>query len=79
MKVKYLIEELERCQKIYPDFLAWKVYTEQVTEDDKEAKTNGIQSNWGKIKDSEDFEYFECAGFWTKFEKEKIFTVNVNY
>lgn len=90
MKVKDLLVEIEDCKKNYGDeFLEWDVYTEQLNETDKSVKrgektipcANGelSQSDWGMIKDSEDWEYFECAGFWTKFPKEKIFSINVNY
>jgi hypothetical protein len=90
MKIKDLIQEIENCKKQYGDeFLEWNVYTEQLTEFDKSVKRgertvkciNGElnQSDWGKFKDSEDWEYFECAGFWTKIPDKKIFTINVNY
>jgi len=36
MKVKDLLEEIERCKKEYgDDFLEWNVYTEQCDEKDK--------------------------------------------
>ena len=78
MKVKDLLEEIESCKREYgDDFLDWEVYTEQINEMDKKAKKSNPQWKW--IKDSEDWEYLECGGFWTKFPKEKIFTINVNY
>jgi hypothetical protein len=73
MKVKDLIEEIERCKKYYSDILEWEVYTEQISNSQK--RTGDID----RIKDSEDFEYYESLGFWTKFPKEKIFTININY
>ena len=77
MKVVDLINELEDCRKEYgEEFLEWDVYTEQCDEIDKNIKKG---SDWKTATDSEDFEYFECAGFWTKFTKKKIFTINVNY
>jgi len=79
MKVKDLIDEIERCKKEYDNFLEWDVYTEQINSMDKVAKTSGLQKNWGKLRDGEEWEYFECAGFWTKFPDKKIFTINVNY
>lgn len=79
MKVKDLINEIERCKGKYSDFLEWDVYTEQITLMDKTAKTGGFQKDWGKVSDSEGWEYFECAGFWTEFTDKKIFTINVNY
>lgn len=90
MKIKDLLNEIESCRKEYgDDFLNWSIYTEQLNELDKSVKRgeqtvkcfNGElnQSDWGKVVDSEGWEYFECAGFWTKFEKQKIFTINVNY
>ena len=94
MTVGDLFKEIKRCQKEYgKDFLKWKVYTEQITPEDRKIKTFGYQwvkgpngkrvkwsqSDWGKIKDSEGREYFECAGFNTIFKDKKIFTVNVNY
>ena len=78
MKVSDLLEELERCKKEYGDsFLNWNVYTEQLDEVDKTAKKNNPQ--WKRVCDSEEWEYFECAGFWTKFPDKKIFTININY
>ena len=80
MKVKDLLEEIDRCKAQYADFLEWDIYTEQIDEGDKNTKRGtGFGGNWKWLKDSEDWEYFECAGFWTKFEKEKVFTINVNY
>jgi hypothetical protein len=83
MKVIDLLNEINHCKEVYgDDFLNWAVYTEQIDDEDKEAKREIIHSNgrkWGVVSDSEEWEYFECAGFWTKFEKERIFTINVNY
>ena len=79
MKVKDLLAEIESCKKEYPDFLEWDVYTEQIGEEDKKTKKGrGLGGNWKWLKDCEDWEYFGCVGFWTKFPKEKVFTVNVN-
>ena len=78
MKIRELLKELEECKDEYgKDFLEWDVYTEQCAEHDKKHK-RGSQ-NWKIITDSDEWEYFECVGFWTKMRKEKIFTVNVNY
>ena len=89
MKIKDLLGEIEDCRKEYgEEFLEWDVYTEQLDEYDKKVKrgeenpfkdSEWSQADWGKLTDEEDFEYFYCAGFWTKFPKEKVFTVNVNY
>ena len=80
MKVKDLLEEIKNCQQEYgDDFLSWDIYTEQLDEDDKEVKRVGIQKNWPKLSDSEGWEYFKCLGTFTKFEKEKALTINVNY
>ena len=91
MKVKDLLKEIEGCKKDYgEDFLEWDVYTEQLNEYDKSVKRgeenpfkdrsgDWTQGDWGKLKDSEGWEYFQCAGFWTKFPDKKAFTVNVNY
>lgn len=83
MKVKDLLDEINRCKKVYgKEFLDWDVYSEQCTTADKRHKrkpeTEGGQG-WETIKDGEGWEYFRCHGFWTKCPKEKIFTVNVNY
>ena len=77
MKIKDLLEEIERCKAEYSDFLEWDIYTEQIDECDKDAKWSN--KRWKRLKDSEDREYFECVGFWTKFPREKVFTINVNY
>lgn len=82
MKIKDLIDELNRCKKEYPDFLEWDVYTEQLRPSDKAYKrkpTSKGGQGWNYVKDSEDWEYFRCYGFWTKFPDKKIFTINVNY
>lgn len=80
MKVKDLVNEIEECKQKYDDFLEWDVYTEQCDEDDKNTKKGkDFGGYWGIVGDSEDWEYFECAGFWTKFPDKKIFTINVNY
>jgi hypothetical protein len=80
MKVKDLIEEIETQRLEYgDDFLDWDVYTEQIWDDDRLSKTEGLQKSWRKVTDSEGWEYFECVGFWTKFPDKKIFTINVNY
>lgn len=78
MKVSELLDEIQRCNKEYgEDFLNWDVYTEQLDDCDKEQKRENPQWKW--LKDSEGWEYIECAGFWTIFLKEKAFTINVNY
>jgi len=78
MKVKDLLEEVNKCKDRYgDDFLDWDIYTEQCTEDDKNYKRT--KQNWKTIMCPEDWEYFEFAGFWTKIIEKKIFTINVNY
>ena len=90
MKVRDLVKEIEECRKEYgDDFLDWAVYTEQIDEIDKKYKKGKQQwlyitvseagSKWKHITDGEKWEYFECAGWWTKFPDKKIFTINVNY
>ena len=82
MKVRDLLEEIKNCKEEYgEDFLDWDIYTEQIDEGDKQHKKTHQDSvkNWGWVTNGEKWEYFECAGFWTKFPKEKIFTINVNY
>jgi len=77
MKVKDLIRSIEWYKQRYPDFLEWDVYTEQIDEGDKRYKKS--EQGWEWVTDSEDFEYFDCAGFHTLFKDKKIFTINVNY
>lgn len=82
MKVKDLLKEIEDNKKEYPDFLEWDVYTEQLTQSDKVFKRKNIESTgnkWDIVKDSEGWEYFKCAGFWTKWPDKKLFSINVNY
>jgi len=81
MKVKDLLCEIESCKAEYGDeFLDWGVFTEQIDEADKQTKKGqGFGGNWRWLTDSEGWEYLECAGFYTKFPKEKAFTINVNY
>lgn len=77
MRVSDLLDEIERCRIKYPDFLNWDIYTEQIDEFDKINKRT--KPCWKWLTDSDGWEYIECAGFWTKFEKEKVFTINVNF
>lgn len=77
MKIKDLLFEIKKCKKKYgKNFLNWDIYTEQLDNEDKRFK---IKENWETIKDSEGWIHFKCFGFWTKFVKKKIFTINVNY
>jgi hypothetical protein len=79
VKVKDLIEELENCKKNYgDDFLNWEIATEQIDAEDKQFKKE-TDKTWKWLKDSEDWEYIVVGGFWTKFIKEKVFTINVNF
>ena len=79
MKVKDLLEEINRCKDKYgEDFLDWDVYTEQLDNDDKFLKTKSMKG-WERVTDGEGWEYFKCFGFSTKFPEKKIFTINVNY
>jgi hypothetical protein len=73
MKVRDLLKAVKAAKKQYKDFLDFDIYTEQLKEYDKKGKRKEM------VKDSEDWEYFPCFGYNTIFEKEKIFTINVNY
>jgi hypothetical protein len=78
MKIKDLLLEIESCKYEFgEDFLDWDIYTEQINGIDRASKKNNPQWKW--LKDSENWEYIECAGFWTKFPNERAFTINVNY
>lgn len=78
MKVSDLLKEIKKCEEQYgPDFLDWDVFIEVIKPYDYEHKKSNPQ--WRFISDWEDWEYIETVGFNTKFEKEKIFTVNSNY
>ena len=53
MKVKDLLEEIDRCKAQYADFLEWDIYTEQIDEGDKNTKRgtamkrrNTERDNW---------------------------------
>jgi hypothetical protein len=79
VKVKDLIQELENCKKDYGDeFLDWEIATEQLDDEDKQFKKE-TDKTWKWLKDREGWEYIVCGGFWTKFKKEKVFTINVNF
>lgn len=78
MKIHDLLAEIERCKAEYgPEFLEWGIFTEQLCGHDKASKKKGGQWKW--LRDSEGWEYIECAGFFTKFPRDRAFTVNVNY
>ena len=81
MKVKDLIEEIEKCRQECDDFLEWDIYTEQICEMDKTFKKDKSDEGqgWEWLVGGDDWEYFKCVGFWTKFPDKKIFTINVNY
>jgi len=81
MKIKDLLDGIERCRVEHGDnFMEWDIYTEQIDESDKATKKgNGFGGNWKWIIDSDDWEYIECAGFWTKFADRKAFTINVTF
>ena len=81
MKVRDLLEEINGCKQEYgDDFLEFDIYTEQLSEDDKSLKrSKEIGGNWKTFIDDDEWEYFECAGFWLVNPQKKIFTVNVNY
>jgi hypothetical protein len=81
MKVANLLEEIKCCTEQYgADFLDWEVYTEQIDSSDRRwKKSKKFGGDWETVKDSEGWEYFKCHGFWTKFEKKRIFTINVNF
>jgi len=77
MTIQDLIDVIERGKKEYgEEFSNWDVYSEQCDEADIAYKR---EHNWKSIKDDEDWEYFKCVGFNTRFPKEKIFTININY
>ena len=79
MKIRDLVKEIELCKKRWKSFLDWDIYTEQCTERDKKHKRT--KQEWEIVKDSEDWEYFKCAGdgFFTKMPKKRIFTININW
>ena len=77
MKVKDLLDEINRGKKQWKGFINWDVYIEQCTERDKKYKRT--EQKWKIVKDSEGWEYFKCEGFFTKMPRKKIFTINVNY
>lgn len=77
MKVKELLKEIESCNERYgEDFLEWDVYTEQISSLDKTYKK---KSDWKHFTNSEGWEFFECIGFWIRWPRKRIFTINVNY
>jgi hypothetical protein len=76
MTVKDLMEAIENGVEMYGDeFLSWNVYTEQLTEPDKEYE----KQEYPPVVDDEGWEYYRCFGFNTYMPRIKIFTVNVNY
>jgi len=78
MKVKDLLKEIKNCKDRYPDILEWEVAIEnhRNPESCPNCKNNIIKS----YKNEEDkWEYIKCHGFWTKFPKQKVFTINIHY
>lgn len=76
MKVKELLETIEKRKEENPDILDWDIYIQVVHGYNLEDKKS---SNWKFIKDSEDWEYIQCAGYNTFFIKDKILTINADY
>ena len=76
MKVRDLLETIEKRKKDFPDILDWDIYIQVVNEENYESKK---RSNWKFINDSEDWEYIECAGWHTYFKEEKVLTINADY
>ncbi len=77
MKVKELLIEIEEKRKQFGDeFLEYDIYTEQLSEIDKQFKRD---KKWETFTDSEKWEYFKCFGYYTTSLDKKLFTINVNY
>jgi len=74
MKVKHLLREIAECAASYNDFLDWDVAVEhhKKPEDCANCKDE-------ILTDGEGWKYIKCHGFWTKMEKDKVFTVNIHY
>jgi hypothetical protein len=91
MKVKTLLNEINRLKDKYEDFLEWEIFTEQehlLYPDDKDIIEEKTLAGWRFVFDSEGWVYKNCAtikvdneeeGFFTIFEKDKAFTINNNY
>lgn len=76
MKVRDLLEAIEKGLKNDPNFLEWAVYIQVVNGNNYEHHKS---SNWKFKEDSDGWEYIECAGWNTYFTEDKIFTVNADY
>lgn len=90
MKLRELLEKINKYVESNPEILDYSIYTEQLNEKDKNFKRKPSRSDipwyhedngqgWEHIKDSDEWEYFEVWGENTIFNKEKIFTININY
>lgn len=91
MKVRTLLNKLNEMSEKYEDFLDWEVFTEQehlLYPEDKEIIEEKTMAGWRFVYDSEGWVYKNCAtinidgkeeGFFTTFEKDKVFTINNNY
>ena len=69
MKVRELLETIEKRKKDNPDILDWDIYIQVIHGFNLENKK---KTGWVFLTDSEDWEYIECAGWNTFFEKEKV-------
>lgn len=81
MKVKDLLETIQRGKKDYKDFLEWDVALEHVPNPKKDINCKDdiikcwddmIQQNWIFIKS-------HCMGCCTYMIKEKIFGIQIHY
>lgn len=76
MKIRELLETIEKRKSDYPDILDWDIYIQVIDTIDF---NNKKESGWKFLTDSEDWKYIKCHGFNTYYEKEKVLTINADY
>jgi len=79
MKVKELLEGIERSKENYPDFLEWDIALEHVDkpEEDINCKDDIIISNQGG--DEWKFIKSHAMGCCSFFTKQKVFGIQIHY
>ena len=75
MKVKDFLQTLNLLKEQCKDIDDWDIYVEYLDE----PISSKVSQGFNIIKDSEDWQYIETAGFSTQFIKDKILTININF
>lgn len=79
MKVKELLEVIERSKKDYPDFLEWTVALEQVENPEEDINCKDDIVSYKDLSGSWKFIKSHCLGCCSYFKGEKVFGIQIHY